>query len=76
MGVGIRCRMVSLPQTNLAWDTLLELGEGSEGPLHDRLRRALLAGIQSGRLPTGNALPPSRNLALDLACSRWVVMEA
>ena len=62
-------------QTNLAWDTLLELGEGRDGPLHARLSGALRDAIRDGRLPAGSALPPSRTLAGDLGCSRWVVTE-
>jgi GntR family transcriptional regulator / MocR family aminotransferase len=46
------------------------------GPLHSRLRRSLLAAIRGGRLAPGNALPPSRKLAADLGCSRWVLTEA
>jgi len=63
-------------QTNLAWDMLLELGEGRAGPLHARLSTALREAIRGGRLPAGGALPPSRQLAADLGCSRWVVTEA
>ena len=63
-------------QTNLAWDALLELGEGRDGPLHARLSGALREAIRDGRLPPGSALPPSRDLAGDLGCSRWVVTEA
>ena len=62
-------------QTNLAWDALLELGEGRDGPLHARLSGALREAIRDGRLPAGSALPPSRDLAGDLGCSRWVVTE-
>ena len=62
-------------QTNLAWDTLLELG-GRPGPLHARLSGALREAIRDRRLPAGSALPPSRTLAEDLGCSRWVVTEA
>ena len=47
-------------QTNLAWDALLELGEGRDGPLHARLSVALREAIRDGRLPAGSALPPSR----------------
>ncbi|WP_239090830.1 MocR-like pyridoxine biosynthesis transcription factor PdxR [Asanoa iriomotensis] len=61
-------------QTNLAWATLLDL-TGS-GPAHQRLARALRAAIRSGRLPTAAAVPPSRALAEELGCSRWVVTEA
>jgi GntR family transcriptional regulator/MocR family aminotransferase len=63
-------------QTNLAWDTLLEVGDGRQGPLHARLSSALREAIRSDRLPQGSALPPSRVLAEDLDCSRWVVTEA
>ncbi|HEX7146240.1 MAG TPA: winged helix-turn-helix domain-containing protein, partial [Actinomycetota bacterium] len=63
-------------QTNLAWDALLELGEGRDGPLHARLSGALREAIRDGRLPAGSALPPSRDLAGDLGCSRWVVTES
>jgi GntR family transcriptional regulator / MocR family aminotransferase len=62
-------------QTNLAWDALLELGERRDGPLHARLSGALREAIRDGRLPAGSALPPSRTLAGDLGCSRWVVTE-
>jgi GntR family transcriptional regulator / MocR family aminotransferase len=67
---------MSRSQTNLAWDTLLELGEGRDGPLHARLSSALREAIRGRRLPAGSALPPSRALAEDLGCSRWVVTEA
>jgi GntR family transcriptional regulator/MocR family aminotransferase len=67
---------MSESQTNLAWDTLLELGDGRRGPLHARLSGALRAAIRDGRLPPGSALPPSRDLAAELGCSRWVVTEA
>ena len=63
-------------QTNLAWDTFLELGDGRHGPLHARLSSALREAIRGGRLSPGSALPPSRALAEDLGCSRWVVTEA
>jgi GntR family transcriptional regulator / MocR family aminotransferase len=62
-------------QTNLAWDALLEPG-GRHGPRHARLAGALRRAIRDGRLPPGSALPPSRQLAEDLGCSRWVVTEA
>jgi GntR family transcriptional regulator/MocR family aminotransferase len=63
-------------QTNLAWDTLLDLGRPGTGPLHARLSRALREAIRSGRVPDGASLPPSREMAADLGCSRWVVTEA
>ncbi|MFG2812996.1 PLP-dependent aminotransferase family protein [Streptomyces sp. NPDC048410] len=61
-------------RTNLAWGALLDLpGAGAK---HERLTRALRAAVRSGRLPEGSALPPSRTLAADLGCSRWVVTQA
>ncbi len=65
---------MSTPQTNLAWDVLLDLSGG--GSLHRRLTRALRSAITSGRLADGVALPPSRTLATTLGCSRWSVTEA
>jgi len=63
-------------QTNLGWDVLLDLGAERGGPLHARLTRAIRAAIRAGTLPWGSALPPSRTLAADLGCSRWVVTQA
>ncbi|ROP35574.1 PLP-dependent aminotransferase family protein [Saccharothrix texasensis] len=65
---------MTVSQTNFAWATLLEVG--GRGRLHDRLARALRAAIRDGRLAEGAAVPPSRALAEDLGCSRWVVTEA
>ncbi|WP_405821728.1 PLP-dependent aminotransferase family protein [Streptomyces sp. NBC_00838] len=62
--------------TDPAWGTLLDLGERAAGPLHLRLVRALRAAVVGGRIAPGSALPPSRALAADLGCSRWVVTEA
>jgi DNA-binding transcriptional MocR family regulator len=63
-------------QTNLAWETLLDLSATRPGPLHLRLRSAIRAAIRDGRLPLGAALPPSRTLATDLGVSRWTVTQA
>lgn len=63
-------------QTNLAWATLLDLRPAERGRLHDRLAHALRAAIRDGRLAEGAAVPPSRALAEELGCSRWVVTEA
>ncbi len=59
-----------------SWDILLRLDSQQGGSLHDRLRRALRAAITAGLIPAASALPPSRVLAADLGCSRWVVTEA
>jgi GntR family transcriptional regulator/MocR family aminotransferase len=63
-------------QTNLAGDLLLHLGQPGDGPLHERVKRALRTAIRNGRIDVGTALPPSRQLATDLGCSRWAVTEA
>ncbi|MGW5972574.1 MocR-like pyridoxine biosynthesis transcription factor PdxR [Streptomyces sp. NPDC055186] len=59
-----------------AWSTLLELDDQPEGPLHRRLCGALRSAVVGGRIAPGSALPPSRVLAADLGCSRWVITEA
>ncbi|MDX2542807.1 PLP-dependent aminotransferase family protein [Streptomyces sp. WI04-05B] len=63
-------------RTNLAGDLLLHLGGPDDGPLHERVKRALRTAIRAGRIELGTALPPSRRLAADLGCSRWAVTEA
>ncbi len=74
---GLRSERVAETQTNLAWDAFLPLDGGSyTGPLHARLTSAIRDAIRTGRIPVGSALPPTRTLALDLGCSRWVVTEA
>lgn len=64
------------PRTDPAWGTLIDVGERAAGPLHLRLVRALRSAVVDGRIAPGSALPPSRSLAADLGCSRWVVTEA
>ncbi|OKI27246.1 GntR family transcriptional regulator [Saccharothrix sp. CB00851] len=49
---------------------------GGPGRLHDRVARGLRTAIRDGRLAEGDAVPPSRALAEELGCSRWVVTEA
>ncbi|MCZ4123450.1 MocR-like pyridoxine biosynthesis transcription factor PdxR [Streptomyces sp. H39-S7] len=64
-------------QTNLAWATLLDIGPpDGRRRLHDRLAHALRTAVRTGRLTLGAAVPPSRALAEDLGCSRWVVTQA
>jgi GntR family transcriptional regulator/MocR family aminotransferase len=63
-------------QSNVASGIPLDLGPDGSGPLHERLARALRDAIRSSRLSDGSLLPPSRVLAADLGCSRWVVTEA
>ncbi|WP_233224015.1 PLP-dependent aminotransferase family protein [Amycolatopsis sp. CA-128772] len=59
-------------QTN--WGVLLE--PAGPGPKHEQLARALRQAIREGSLDDGVAVPPSRQLAADLGCSRWVVTQA
>ncbi|MCK0116399.1 PLP-dependent aminotransferase family protein [Isoptericola sp. S6320L] len=66
---------MAIDQTNLAWETLLDLGS-APGPRVARLEQALRDAVGSGRLPAGAALPASRRLAESLGVSRWVVTEA
>src|SRR5689334_2611211 len=77
-GSAIRSNLVAVSQTNLAWATLLAVGppDGGRRRRHDRLAHALRAAIRGGRLAEGAAVPPSRALAEELGCSRWVVTEA
>ncbi|HLT61637.1 MAG TPA: aminotransferase class I/II-fold pyridoxal phosphate-dependent enzyme, partial [Microlunatus sp.] len=65
-----------MPTPNLSWDVVLDLAAENDGPLYQRLARALRAAIGSGRLPGGSALPPSRVLAAELGISRATVTEA
>jgi GntR family transcriptional regulator / MocR family aminotransferase len=67
---------VTVTQTNLAWETLFDLSMTRPGPLHMRLTAAIRSAIRDGRVPSGAALPPSRNLAEDLGVSRWTVTQA
>src|SRR5579863_10047408 len=59
---------------------LLDLADPSPparpGPLHARLAGALRSAVRDGRLRPDSALPPSRTLAAELGCSRWVVTQA
>ena len=61
-------------QSNSPSSMLLDLA--GTGPLHARLAGALRAAIRDGRLRPGSVLPPSRVLAAELGCSRWVVTQA
>jgi GntR family transcriptional regulator/MocR family aminotransferase len=61
------------------WETAASLRldlDPSIRSLTQRLTAALRIGVQQGQLPAGLTLPPSRALAADLGCSRWVVTEA
>ncbi len=72
----LRSNDVAGMQTNLAWETLLDLSAPRPGPLHMRLAAAIRAAIRDGLIPLEAALPPSRTLAADLGVSRWTVTQA
>jgi len=76
--MGLRSNSMAVSQINFALATLLDVGQPAPGRrrLHDRLAHALRAAIRQGRLSDGDAVPPSRALAEELGCSRWVVTEA
>jgi GntR family transcriptional regulator/MocR family aminotransferase len=57
-------------------ELLVELDSDSELPLHEQVERSIRAGIQTGRLLAGVALPSSRSLAKRLGISRGVITEA
>ncbi len=64
-------------RTNSAADLLVELDRGGAGgPLHRQLEASIRAGIRTGRLAAGSALPPTRALAASLRVSRGVVVAA
>jgi len=81
-GSAVRSNLVAISQTNFAWATLLDIGATepvTPAPgrrMRDRLARALRTAIRNGQLTEGAAVPPSRALAEELGCSRWVVTEA
>ncbi|GAA3447677.1 PLP-dependent aminotransferase family protein [Planomonospora venezuelensis] len=62
-------------RTNRITGLLLDV-PGDGRALHERLTAAIRTAILAGRLGPGDALPPSRALAEELSCSRWVVNEA
>src|SRR5580704_1232683 len=72
----LRSNDVAGMQTNLAWETLLDLPAHRAGLLHMRLAAAIRTAIRDGRIPREAALPPSRTLAADLGVSRWTVTQA
>ena len=52
------------------------LGEQSPGPLYQQLHRALRQAIANKQLAPDEALPPERDMALDLGVSRITVRKA
>src|SRR5260370_24836299 len=76
MGWEVRSNSAPRNKTNLPWNPGYDLGSAEEGAVHERLKSTLLDAIRAGRLTAGSMLPPSRSLAAELGCSRWVVTEA
>jgi GntR family transcriptional regulator/MocR family aminotransferase len=87
IGLGLRSNLVKKIRANIGSDVLLDFtGQtgpsgptgptGPTGPAHARLASALREAIRRGALSAGSTLPPSRALATELGCSRWVVTEA
>jgi GntR family transcriptional regulator len=52
------------------------LRERAGGPLYQQLHRALREAIEDKRLPSDSALPPERDIAIDLGVSRITVRKA
>src|SRR3984957_1502185 len=62
------------PHPHSPASVLLDLA--GTGPLHARLAGALRSAIRDRWLRPDSVLPPSRALAAELGCSRWVVTQA
>jgi GntR family transcriptional regulator/MocR family aminotransferase len=58
------------------WSQAMLLQLDGQGPRYTQIRRALCGLIQSGVLEPGVRVPPSRELANDLGCSRNLVLLA
>ena len=58
------------------WGQLFALSPDSQGPLQARIRQMLVAAILDGRLSSGTAVPPSRELAEELGIARNTVVLA
>ena len=61
--------------SGLGPELLLRLDRGSAQPLRAQLETGLREAIRSGRLPGGERLPSSRELARELGVSRGLVQE-
>jgi GntR family transcriptional regulator/MocR family aminotransferase len=65
-----------MKRSTSAPELLIHLNRSDRRSLRLQLERELRRAIQTGRLPSGSALPASRTLADDLHLSRGVVVEA
>ncbi|MBE1592109.1 GntR family transcriptional regulator/MocR family aminotransferase [Nonomuraea angiospora] len=67
---------MSMVNSTLAHDLLVELDRTGATPLHRQIETVLRDGIRTGRLRHGASLPSSRRLATEIGVSRGVVVEA
>lgn len=58
------------------WKLELQIDESSGKAVYLQIADAIIADIQSGRLPGGTALPGSRAMALELRVNRNTIVEA
>ena len=63
-------------RTSSALELLVPLDRDGPEPLHRQLEQGLREAVRSGRLAAGTALPSTRALAVQLAVSRGIVVEA
>jgi GntR family transcriptional regulator / MocR family aminotransferase len=66
---------VAIQWSGLGPELLLRLDRGGGQPLRSQLEDALREAIRTGRLPGGERLPSSRELARELGISRGLVQE-
>ena len=66
---------MAIQWSGLGPELLLRLDRGSGQPLRSQLENGLREAIRSGRLPAGERIPSSRELARELGVSRGLVQE-
>ena len=66
---------MAIQWSGLGPELLLRLDRGSSQPLRSQLEAGLREAIRSGRLPGGERLPSSRELARELGVSRGLVQD-
>src|SRR5215472_960867 len=74
-GTLIRSNFMVIQWSGLGPELLLRLYRGSAQPLRAQLETGLREAIRSGRLPGGERIPSSRELARELGVSRGLVQE-
>ena len=67
---------MAIQWSGLGPELLLRLDRGSVQPLRSQLEDCLREAIRNGRLPAGERLPSSRELARELGVSRGLVQES